>query len=141
MNGKMAMNEPSAPPHPPTHGEEELDAAIAYFEANWSGYTETQRRWFIVLIKAATDPFGPPQDGVDAADIEFALRQRADEATRAENEACAKILDERAVNHYEAEIHYHYIIGNILTDLAAVIRARIKPLKERALWAADQQNS
>ena len=55
-------------------------------EANWSGYTETQRPcWFIVLIKAATDHFGPrPRRGRRGGDIEAALRQRADEATRAE---------------------------------------------------------
>ena len=102
-------------------------------EARASGETTQERGWAEIIrndYDRAPDHFAATDTWIDGADeiaakIEAALRQRADEATRAENEACAKILDERAVNHYEAESHYHYIIGNILTDLAAAIRARI----------------
>ena len=96
-----------APPPPPPQGEEEIAQALAkeLFGLHYAA------RWPIIAA---------------------ALRQRAAEATRAENEACAKEAEQQAHEFLSPE----YAVGQPLSSfaerfacskIAAAIRGRIKP--------------
>ena len=73
---------------------------------------------------ATTDEISAEMDrrGAVIEQLETALRQRADEATRAENEECAQIAIEHDCNGLIGRIDRHR--GS---RIAAAIRARITP--------------
>ena len=132
-----------APPPPPTQGEEELrewaekradDAGRLAREVLALRQRANEATRAALAAEPATDPPRAKQSttGDPWADVR-------DEATRAENEACALRLDEEAKRHEDAmgrlgpadggeeEYTMHLVAATDFRSVAAAIRARIAP--------------